>query len=276
MNTLNFPAFEGQIVRRVWHAEEWFFSAVDIVSILSSSANPRNYWNMMKKREPQLYTICVQLPMEGQDGRFRKTDTVTFEGSLRLIQSIPSKQAEPLKLKLAELAKQKLEEIANPSLAVDRAIETYQKRGRDEEWIQLRLLGTGKRKELTDEWKDRGVQKGYQYGQLTNTLHEATFDLTTKQHKETKELVPKHNLRDHMSSEELALTMLAETATRSLHQRNASHGFESLKTDAKTGGLVANSARKALEEALGRSVITKQNFLKRSPKNIPLEETGNE
>lgn len=260
MSSIMSTQFEGQPVRRVRHDGEWWFSAVDIVGVLSDSNNSRRYWSDMKIRETQLYDICVQLKMVSEDGKQYKTDAVTFQGALRLIQSIPSKKAEPLKLKVAEWAKQKLEEIADPGLAVERAIETYGNRGYTPDWIQQRITGIGTRRELTDEWKDRGINKGFHYGNLTNYLHQGAFGLKPLEHKELKG-IGSRSLRDHCTAEELALTNLVETACRSLHVENASHGYADLKQDAEKAGEVGATARNALETALGRSVVSKRNAL---------------
>lgn len=253
--------FEKQAIRRVWHNDEWFFSAIDIVGVLSESNRPRKYWNDMKIREPQLSEICGQLKMYSSDGKKYETDAVNFEGALRLIQSVPSKKAEPLKLALANLAKQKLEEIKDPSIGVERAIENFQKQGYLDTWIQLRLISIQGRKFLTDIWKERGIDKPVLYGSLTNTSHKETYELSIKEHMKLKNLDKKHNLRDNFSEEELAIKIFEETVIRKLHEKNDSQGLKALIADAKIAGASAKAARESMEQTLGRGIVCSENAL---------------
>jgi hypothetical protein len=232
-----FEAFDNKKVRKFWFKDEWHFSVVDIVGILAESKDPQAYWRQLKKRDVQIVTICHDLKTEGlgNDGKKYRTPYVTFEGFLRLVQSIPSPKAEPLKLKIAEWARQKIEEIVNPSLAVSRAMENYKTQGKSEEWIQQRLIGVGDRKNLTDEWKDRGV-KNFQYGTLTNELYKGTFKATSKELKQAKRLAESQNLRDHMTSGELLSINATEVMAKDLHVSYSSHGFQELKKDCIQAG----------------------------------------
>ncbi len=235
-------AFEDTKIRRIWHEEQWFYSVVDIVAVLSESDNPTTYWRVLKHREPQLVTICNGLKMPAEDSKLRYTDCVNTKNAFRLIQSIPSKKAEPFKLWLAQLAKERIEEIENPELAQDRVKEYYELKGYPKEWIDKRLRGIAIRQELTDEWKQRGAQKETDFAILTNEISKATFGKTVGEYKQFKGLKkPNQNLRDHMNDWELILTMFGEKATTDI--------------------TIAKNARKELEGKIGKSVISNENYL---------------
>lgn len=253
--------FENKLIRRQFESSQWLFSVVDIIGVLTEDTNPNQTWKRIKEREPDIITICYSVKMQRKDGKFYPADAVSFEGALRLIQSIPSQKAEPLKRELAKLAKQKIEEIVNPDLAVERAMENYQRRGRNERWIQQRIMGIGTRKKWTDELKDRGLSQGWMYGVLTNNIHSETFGMKKDEHALFKNLPKNKNLRDNCSEEELALLNLAETTATSLHIKRNSHGFNKLQVDAKDGGHVAGKAREHMERLLGRSVLSETYFL---------------
>ena len=207
--------FEEKPIRKIWHNDEWYFSVVDVIYVLTDSANPRKYWSVLKVREPQLATICSQLKMLSSDGKNYKTDVANTEGVLRLIMSVPSPKAEPLKLWLAQVGRERLEETANPELAFERTREMYRAKGYPEDWIGYREKSILARKELTEEWKNRGVKEGQEYSILTATIAKGTFGVTPKEHKEVKGLTKlSQNLRDHMTPLELIFTALGEELTR--------------------------------------------------------------
>lgn len=256
--------FEAKQIRTHWDAdqEKWYFSVVDVVAILTDSPNPRNYWKVLKhrlsKEGNQSVTDCNQLKMQSTDGKFYRTDVADTEQLLRLIQSIPSPKAEPFKLWLARVGYERIEETEDPEKAIDRAMETYLKKGYSPEWINQRLKSIDIRKELTDEWDTRGIQKGQEYAILTDEITKAWSGLTTKQYKQFKEL-KKENLRDNMSNLELVLNMLAEATTTEISKEKTPETFEESRTIANQGGTIAGSARKQIEEKTGKAVITKQN-----------------
>lgn len=255
-------------VRKVWHKQEqeWYFSIVDVCSVLTDQETPRNastYWAVLKNRlknegADELLTICKQLKMRASDGKMRKTDAVTTEQLLRIIQSIPSKKAEPFKQWLAMIGSERLDEIADPELAFERAIRTYREKGYSEKWIQERLDGIDRRKKLTDEWRRTAAKNGKDFAILTNTVTHAWSGKTVKQYKEFKHL-HKENLRDNMTDIELALNQLAEISTTLLSKAKNPHGMDEAKKVAHDGGSVAGNARKELESQLGRSVISPLN-----------------
>ena len=267
-NTESLQLFEDQPIRSVWdeEAEEWYFSIVDVVGVLTEQPDARHastYWAVLKKRlneegASELLTNCKQLKLKASDGKRRATDVANTEQLLRIIQSIPSKKAEPFKLWLAQVGRERIEETLDPELIVDRLVSTYERRGYTREWINQRLQAISARKELTDEWKDRGVQQGKEYAILTDELTRAWSGMTTRQYKNLKGL-KKESLRDNMSTTELTLNQLAEVATRELSQEEQPVGFDANKRVAKAGGSVAGNARKDLEQRLGRPVITSQN-----------------
>lgn len=264
-NTESLQLFEEQPIRTAWdaEAEEWYFSIVDVVGALTESPNPNNYWKVLKKRlreeGNESVTDCNQLKLKSpKDGKRYNTDVASTEQLLRIIQSIPSKKAEPFKLWLAEIGRERIEEALDPELIADRLVSTYERAGYTREWINQRLQAISARKELTDEWKVRGVQQGKEYAILTDELTRAWSGMTTRQYKKLKGL-KKQSLRDNMSTTELTLNQLAEVATRELSQQEKPEGFEANKRIAQAGGSVAGNARMDLEQRLGRPVITSQN-----------------
>ena len=257
--------FENKAIRTAWdeEAEEWYFSIVDVVAVLTDSPNPNNYWKVLKKRLKdegnQLVTSCNQLKLKShKDGKRYLTDVATTEQLLRIIQSIPSPKAEPFKLWLAEVGRERIEETIDPEQAIDRALETYLKKGYTREWINQRLQAIQVRKELTDEWQDRGVKKGVEYAILTDEITRAWSGMTTRQYKKLKGL-KKENLRDNMSTTEIILNMLAETSTKDISQASKPETFEENIEVARRGGNVAGIAKQALEAETGKPVITSQN-----------------
>ena len=256
--------FENKKIRSVWDAEkeEWFFSIVDVVAVLTESRDPTAYWRKLKQRLKdegnQTVTNCHALKMIAKDRKKRQTDVADTEQVLRIIQSIPSPKAEPFKLWLAEVGKERIEETIDPELTIDRALETYLKKGYSREWINQRLQAIQVRKELTDEWTDRGVKKGREFAILTDEITRAWSGLSTRQYKDFKGL-KKENLRDNMSTTELVLNMLAETSTKDISKAEKPETFEENVSVAKAGGGIAGIARKALEERIGKSVITSEN-----------------
>ena len=257
--------FEDQKIRTAWDAEkeEWYFSIIDVISVLTGTANPRRYWSDLKRKlktegANELYEKIVQLKMLSSDGKRYKTDVANTEQLLRIIQSIPSPKAEPFKAWLAMVGKERIEETIDPEQAIDRALDTYLKKGYSEEWIHQRLLAIRIRNELTDEWKKRGVQKGKEYAILTDEISRAWSGMTTGQYKRRKGLT-KENLRDNMTDLELVLTMLAEASTTDISKTAKPQTFEENKQVAKRGGKVAGIARQALEAETGKPVITEKN-----------------
>src|SRR3990167_4160416 len=240
--------FQDKNIRRIWHNGEWYFSVIDIVQVLTDSNNPRNYWSMLKKREEEagieLSTNCVQLKLEAPDGKLRETDCANTKSLFRIIQSVPSKKAEPFKLWLAQVGYERIEEIENPELGQDRIKEYYEIKGYPKDWIDKRLRGIAIRQELTDEWKNREIKTEKEFAILTNEISKATFGKTIGEYKEFKQLQKKNqNLRDHMTDWELILTMLGEKATTDITR----------------------------ERNLGRSVISKENFLPKQKEKKKLE-----
>ena len=257
--------FEDQKIRTAWDAEkeEWYFSIIDVISVLTDTANPRRYWSDLKRKlkiegAVEVYEKIVQLKLLSPDGKKRLTDVASTEQLLRIIQSIPSKKAEPFKAWLAMVGKERIEETIDPEQAIDRALDTYLKKGYSEEWIHQRLLAIRIRNELTDEWKKRGVQKGKEYAILTDEISRAWSGMTTGQYKRLKGLT-KENLRDNMTDLELVLTMLAEASTTDISKTAKPQTFEENKQVAKRGGKVAGIARQALEAETGKPVITEKN-----------------
>ena len=256
--------FENKAIRTAWdeEKEEWYFSIVDVVAVLTDSPNPQTYWRVMKKRLKdegnETVTNCNALKRTAADGKKRLTDVATTEQLLRIIQSIPSPKAEPFKLWLAEVGRERIEETIAPEQAIDRALETYLKKGYTREWINQRLQAIQVRKELTDEWQDRGVKKGVEYAILTDEITRAWSGMTTRQYKKLKGL-KKENLRDNMSTTEIILNMLAETSTKDISQASKPETFEENIEVARRGGNVAGIAKQALEAETGKPVITSQN-----------------
>ena len=277
MNQDKVQLFEEQPIRTAWDEEneEWYFSIVDVVRVLTEQPDytkSRKYWNKLKQRlneeGNQLVTNCHQLKMRALDGKNRQTDVANTEQILRIIQSIPSKKAEPFKMWLAQVGRERIEETIDPELSIDRALETYSKLGYDSEWINQRLQTIRARKELTDQWKAHGVQPGKEYAILTDEVTRAWSGMNTRQYKNLKGL-KKENLRDNMSTLELALNMLAEATTTELTKVQNPDGLEENKEVSRQGGRIAGNARKEIEEETGRPVITSQNA-----KQLPSAVTG--
>ena len=256
-------SFENSFIRTAWNEEkeEWYFSVVDVVGVLTESPNPNNYWkvlkNRLKKEGSQLVTNCNQLKMQSSDGKFYKTDCMNTEQLLRLIQSIPSKKAEPFKMWLAQVGRERIEETIDPEQTIDRALETYAKKGYSREWINQRLQAIQVRKELTDEWEQRGVKKGVEYAILTDEITKAWSGMTTRAYKNHKGLT-KQNLRDNMTTTEIILNMLAETAAKNISQAENPETFEENQSVARRGGRIAGNARKELEAEIGHTVISEK------------------
>lgn len=256
--------FEDRKIRTAWdeEKEEWYFSVQDVVAILSESTDPKQYIKKMRARDPQLSanwgTICTPVQMLAADGKQRKVQAANTDGILRIIQSIPSPKAEPFRLWLAAVGRERIEETIDPEQAIDRALETYQKKGYDADWIHQRILSIRVRNELTAEWQQRGVEKGREYAILTDEITKAWSGMTTRQYKNLKGL-KKENLRDNMSTLEIVLNMLAETTTTELSKAHRPEGFEESRIVARRGGKVAGDARRAIEADTGRPAVTAQN-----------------
>ena len=264
-NEESLQLFEDQPIRTAWSEEdeEWYFSVVDVVGVLTESADPNDYWKVLKKRLKnegnQSVTNCNQLRLKSRkDGKRYKTDVATTEQLLRIIQSIPSKKAEPFKLWLAQVGRERIEETLDPELIAERLVSTYERRGYTPEWINQRLQAISARKELTDEWKYRGVKEGSEFAQLTDEVYKAWSGMSARQYKNFKGL-KKESLRDNMSTTELTLNQLAETATREISQREQPDGFDASRSVARRGGRIAGNARNELEAELGQSIITRKN-----------------
>ena len=268
MNNDAIQLFEDQPIRSAWDAEreEWYFSVVDVVGALTDQKDQRgasNYWAKLKQRlkaegADELLTNCQQLKLKSKDGKRRLTDVADTEQLLRIIQSIPSPKAEPFKLWLAQVGRERIEETIDPEQAIDRALETYLKKGYSEEWVHQRLLAIRIRNELTDEWQKRGVRKGKEYAILTDEISKAWSGMTTRQYKQLKGL-KKENLRDNMSDLELVLNMLAEASTTGISQAEKPEGMAENLAVAQRGGRIAGNARKELEQEMGRPVISAEN-----------------
>ena len=263
----NIQLFEDQPIRTAWveDEEEWYFSIVDVVGVLTEQIDyqkSRKYWNKLKQRlneeGSQLVTNCHQLKMTAQDGKKRLTDVANTEQLLRVIQSVPSKKAEPFKVWLAQVGRERIEETIDPELTIERALETYARLGYDADWINQRLQTIRARKELTDQWKSHGVEQGKEYAILTDEVTRAWAGMSTRQYKKLKGL-KKENLRDNMSTLELALNMLAEATTTELTKSENPHGLVENQQVARKGGRVAGNARKEIEKETGKPVITSQN-----------------
>ena len=259
--------FEEKTVRSHWDEteEQWYFSVVDVVEILTDSNNPRDYWFKMKIRVKfedgfELSTNCRQFKLKANDGKLRETDVANTLTLLRIIQSIPSPKAEPFKQWLAKVGYERMQEIADPSQGIDRARENWQKLGRSDKWIQQRMTGQETRNKLTDYWKDSGIEKKDEFALLTNIIHEEWTGLTVGKHKDLKGLKTQ-NLRDHMSEAELIFTALAELSTRQIAETDEAKGLKQNAKASKTGGSIAKNARLALENKTGKSVVTGSNFL---------------
>ncbi len=252
--------FQGMNIRRIWHNNEWYFSVVDTVAILTDSPSPRQYWGVLKAREPQLLTFCLQLKLPSSDGKYYETDCANTESLFRIVQSIPSKKAEPFKLWLAKVGYERIQEIENPELAQKRMKELYKAKGYSDDWIEKRVRGIAVRQELTDEWKNRGVKEDKEYAILTNEISKATFGKTVEEYKDFKGL-KRENLRDHMDDLELIFTMLGEASTTKIARSKNVQGFPENKHAARKGGKIAGDARRKLELESGEDVTTPENFL---------------
>jgi len=258
--------FESKKVRTHWDdtKERWFFSIVDVIAILSESENPQVYWRVLKKRllaeGNETVTNCNALKMQAMDGKMRLTDVGDVEQIFRLIQSIPSPKAEPFKQWLAKVGYERMQEIQDPEISLDRARENWQKLGRSEKWIQQRMTGQETRNKLTDYWKESGVEKSDEFAFLTNIIHQEWTGLSVKSHKDLKGL-KSQNLRDHMSEAELIFTALAELSTRQIAETDNAKGVSQNAVAGKKGGKIAKDARLALEQKTGKQVITNENFL---------------
>ena len=259
--------FEGKEIRSIWDAEkeEYYFSVVDVISALTESTDSKDYWYRLKKRmteeeKSELSTKCRQLKLKSRDGKFYSTDTLDTKGILRLIESIPSPKAEPFKLWLAQMGKERIDEVFDPEIAMSRAIDYYRNRGYSDKWIEARLKGILDRKKLTDAWKANGIKQNYEYAVLTNEIYQEWSGMKASQYKEYKN-IRKESLRDNMTDVEVALANLGEIATREFAKKHRPYGLEENKKIAKKGGHVAKVAREDMEKELGQSVISKENTL---------------
>ena len=258
--------FNNETIRTVWDNEKetYYISVVDIVRVLTDSTNPQTYWRVLKKRLKdegnETVTNCNALKLKAQDGKYRLTDVVDIEGMFRIIESIPSKNAEPIKGWLAKLGSERIDETFDPSLAVQRAIDTYRAKGYDEDWIIKRIKGIQDRKKLTEVWKDNGVDSNLEYAILTNDIYREWSGMTAKEYKEFKGL-RKESLRDNMSDIEVLLADIGEITTRELAKKHKPYGLSENRKIAKAGGEVASNTRKDIEEKLGENVISKNNNL---------------
>ncbi len=269
----NIKLFDGKEIRTHWDEEkqEWHFSVVDVVGVLSESTDPRNYWKVLKNRlkaeGSELVTNCNRLKLLAKDGKMRETDVLDTKGILRLVQSIPSPNAEPFKMWLAEVGDDRLNETADPELAIDRALKTYLKKGYSREWINQRLMSVEVRKELTDEWEDSGISTDKEYAILTNEITKAWSGKTVNQYKSHKGL-KKDSLRDNMTNLEIVLNMLAEATTTEISKKEQPAGFEESLKVAREGGSIAGNARKDIEKRVGKSVVSSRNA--KSPKELDI------
>lgn len=256
--------FEQKQIRSIWHDEEekWYFSIIDVIEVLTGTDRPRKYWSDLKsklnKEGSELSEKIGQLKLKAEDGKLRLTDVADTEQLFRLIQSIPSPKAEPFKLWLAQVGRERIDEIEDPELGIERLMETYLRKGYSKEWINQRLKSIEVRKELTDEWEKRGVKKGQEYAILTDEITKAWSGYNTKQYKNLKDL-KKENLRDHMTNLELVLNMLAEATTTEISKEKKPKTFEASRKIAKQGGTIAGNTRREIEEKTGKKVVTKQN-----------------
>ena len=262
--------FNGKNIRRKLIGDKWFFSVVDIVRVLTDSEDSRKYWNKLVQRlreeGSEVVTFCHQLKLIAEDGKLRETDCADTEGIFRIIQSIPSKKAEPFKRWLAKVGYERVQEIGNPELAQERMKKLYEQKGYSKDWIDKRLRGIAIRQDLTDEWKNRGLKEEIEYAILTNEISKATFDKTIDEYKKLKGL-DKENLRDHMDELELIFGMLGEKVATEITISKDAEGFNECAVAARQGGEVAGNARKEAEQKIGRSVVSQENFLYLEEKN---------
>jgi len=276
MTETSIKLFESRKIRTHWDEteEQWYFSVIDVVEVLTESTIPKRYWSDLKKKltseGSEVYEKIVRLKMIADDGKNRETDAADTKTLLRIIQSIPSPKAEPFKQWLAKVGYERIQEIQDPSQSIDRARENWKRSGRSEKWIQQRMTGQETRNKLTDYWKDAGIKEQDEFAYLTNILHQEWSDLTVKQHKQLKRL-KNQNLRDHMSEAELIFTALAELSTRQIAQTEQATGLKENAVAGKKGGKIAKNARKELELQTGRNVITEENFLPPAKEKEELE-----
>jgi len=268
MTNTHIALFKGKTIRKTLHENEWWFSVVDVIQVLLEQTDDlaaRKYWNKLSQRlreeGSEVVTNCHRLKLEATDGKKYETDCANTEGMFRIVQSIPSPKAEPLKRWLAKVGFERVQEIENPELATKRTRILYKLKGYPDSWIEKRMRGIVIREELTDEWQKRGAEEGGDYEILTAEISKATFGVTPAEYKKLKGL-KRENLRDHMDDFELIFNMLGERSTTEIHRNENSKGVKKLKADAKAGGAIAGGARKQLEKKLGRSIVTKKNFLK--------------
>lgn len=272
MNENKIALFEKQEIRRRWYNEEWYFSVEDVVQALTDSIDVKQYIKKLKARDMELNsnwgTICTLVEMKAKDGKIRKIRTADTKGILRIIQSIPSAKAEPFKLWLAQVGSERLDEIINPELAINRAKETYIKKGYEETWVAQRLKSIDSRKELTDNWKERGA-KDRDYAILTDEIYKNTFNINTAQYREIKGISKtKRNLRYSMGKLELAITNLAEVTANEMHNTNNSFGLKELKDDVQEAGKITGKARREIEEKIGKKIVDKNNYESLTSENI--------
>ena len=276
MTETSIKLFESRKIRTHWDEteEQWYFSVIDVVEVLTESTIPKRYWSDLKKKltseGSEVYEKIVRLKMIADDGKNRETDAADTKTLLRIIQSIPSPKAEPFKQWLAKVGYERIQEIQDPSQSIDRARENWKRSGRSEKWIQQRMTGQETRNKLTDYWKDAGIKEQDEFAYLTNIIHQEWSDLTVKQHKQLKGL-KNQNLRDHMSEAELIFTALAELSTRQIAQTEQATGLKENAVAGKKGGTIAKNARKELELQTGRNVITEENFLPPAKEKKELE-----
>ena len=271
--------FGENAIRKTWHDEQWYFAIIDVIAVLADTDNPRQYWTKVKKNlsnESQLQPFWLQLKMQAADGKFYKTDCANTDGILRIVMSVPSPKAEPLKLWLAQVGSERIQETENPELGFERMVEIYKAKGYTDEWIERRMQSIETRKQLTNEWKNRGVKEGKEYSNLTAVIARGTFGLTPTEHKDLKGLTkPSHNLRDHMTPLELIFTALGEELTRSESVKDDAQGFDENRNAAVKGGSMAGKARKLIEEERGEKVVSEKNYLKNfkegNTKELPLD-----
>ncbi len=266
--------FQDKKIRRTWYNEEWYFSVVDVVGVLAESEDARNYWKVLKNRlkeeGSEVVTFCNQLKLVAADGKYYETDCANTKSMFRIIQSIPSKHAEPFKLWLAQVGYERVQEIDDPELAQKRMKDLYRAKGYSEQWIEKRVRGIVIRQELTDEWKKRDVGEEKEYAILTNEISKATFGKTVEEYKDHKGL-KRENLRDHMDELELIFSLLGEKVTTEISKKEDVQGFTEAKKVAQRGGRVAGNARKETEKELGHSVVSKENYLSEPEKKKRLE-----
>ena len=272
--------FRGAQIRQVCHNDEWYFAVVDVIGAVTDSTNPRRYWSDLKGKMSEdegfneLYEEIVQLPFPGSDGKMYKSDACNTETLFRIIQSVSSPKAEPFKKWLAKVGYERIQEIQDPEIAIKRALMTYKAKGYSDEWINARVQTIASPKELTREWQKRGISEGIEYALLTDAISRGTFGLSTKDHRTVKSLKKGHNLRDHMSPLELALTMLGETTTAELARTTDAQGFRANEEAAKLGGKVAGGARKNIEQKIGRSVVSRDNHRPEPQPKFPAQKAG--